>query len=116
MLFGTTYAADPLPLFSQVLRIARRKTLQRSIQPQGIVVADIGFSEESEALSFLLDYDKVQRFTIIPKRKQRSSNWTTDDTVELLRLRFQTEDLFPGFLMQAIKTMKRTMGQQWQTG
>ncbi|KAG2774145.1 hypothetical protein PC116_g23421 [Phytophthora cactorum] len=53
MLFGTTYAADPLPLFSQVLRIARRKTLQLSIQPQGIVVADIGFSEESEALSFL---------------------------------------------------------------
>lgn len=37
------------------------------------------------------------------QRKQRASNWTTDETVELLRLRFQTEDLFAGFLKQGNK-------------
>ncbi|KAG3164198.1 hypothetical protein PC128_g20206 [Phytophthora cactorum] len=51
---------------ARVLSIARHKTLQFSIQPQCIVIAGIGFSEESETLSFLLSYDKVARFTTTP--------------------------------------------------
>ncbi|KAG2848287.1 hypothetical protein PC113_g17618 [Phytophthora cactorum] len=48
---------------ARVLSIARHKTLQFSIQPQCIVIAGIGFSEESETLSFLLSYDKTRRLS-----------------------------------------------------